>query len=736
MTTKEINKYRDRVAAFIVGRQLRNAFGELKAMVSRMNAWPLADRLEKAEESYAFMLKYMVAGAADPERDQVYSDIVSNLYDVLDQVVFSLLKKEENTQYFSLVRFHEAAHKSSDRLVALIDSMAEAVDDSSLFSLLSSGGADASVQRQKLERTKSDLFSAIWTTPKLSLAEASALRDALESDALGEGVKTHLLSAMLLAEFQIHDPRRLELMMGAYMRGANLRVRAVALVAMLLSLWRWRERPLSKKETNMLAAVKDTPQWCADLQTATIELIRAYDTARLNKKISDEVIPEMMNLRPEIMDKINNGAIDPSDMASMQENPEWQELLDKNGISDKLKEISEEQMEGGDVMMSTFSHLKTFPFFNDISNWFLPFTSSHTQVEQSCAKLGVVGEMVENATFFCDSDKYSFVLALERVPQAQRDMMTSQFKSQRDAIYQAMGDMAADTAPMAMRRAVNLYLQNIYRFFKLYRRKEEFMDPFAHGANLVSVPALASDFSDEGILKVVAEFYFKYGYMADSLKVFERLEELSAGDAPRYQKMGYAYEKKRSYANAISYYEKAELLDSSTWTLRRLAACYRAIGEKDKAVEYYSLLADREPDNLKTQMLLGYSLIERDEPERALKHFYKVEFLDEKSHKAWRPIAWSLFLSGNFEGALKYYRKILGENPTESDLLNMGHVQLASGNVADAVESYRRSALLRGGDPASIVDAIMQDVSHLKAAGVDVAQLPLVVDAVMYSLKG
>ena len=54
-------------------------------------------------------------------------------------------------------------------------------------------------------------------------------------------------------------------------------------------------------------------------------------------------------------------------------NPEWENWIDKSGITDKLREMGELQMEGADVYMSTFSQLKQFPFFRQMSHWFYPF---------------------------------------------------------------------------------------------------------------------------------------------------------------------------------------------------------------------------------------------------------------------------------------------------------------------------------------------------------------------------
>jgi len=64
-----------------------------------------------------------------------------------------------------------------------------------------------------------------------------------------------------------------------------------------------------------------------------------------------------------------------------EKNPEWQKIIDESGLSDKLQELSELQMEGADVFHSTFSNLKSHPFFLEMSNWHLPFDPRHSSLE-------------------------------------------------------------------------------------------------------------------------------------------------------------------------------------------------------------------------------------------------------------------------------------------------------------------------------------------------------------------
>jgi len=736
MTLQDIKKFKEKVSSLLDQRRLRLANAEMTKAARESQAWTVADRLEKAEQNYAFMLRYMADGASDPERASVYDGIVNDLYTALDDLSLQLEKADNPSLYFSTLRLR-AMRGSQMEIPALIDQYAESSAEGSIFEILSTGAqADERQRRQRAERLLSDLFVAIWATPTLSSADFDAIKAALSGTAISPGAKTNIVWAVTLGLMAKYDKKRLLLLFTAYVGDTDLRVTSAALIGLLLGLWMYRNRPLPSKVAAALSAAKEHDGWRSDLKIAFIEMIRARDTERINRKIREEVIPDMMNLRPEIMSKFKSEKIDAQDLASLQENPEWQELLDKNGISDKLKELTEIQMEGGDVMMSTFANLKQFPFFNDIGNWFLPYDSSHTSVEEA-ASLGVVSDMIEKAKFFCDGDKYSFVFALKMMPEQQRQMMVSQFMAQSDSIYAAMRESASMTTPEARRKEVNLQMQNLYRFYKLFRRKSEFFDPFDSGINLIAVPALGSEFVDIDLLQVVAEFYFKLKYWDDAFGVFKRMEGIVPGDAQRNQKMGYCCEKLGDIEAAIDYYQRAELLDSqSRWTRRRLAACYRQIGNKEKAIEYYSLLSEQDPEDMQSALLLGYVCIEHGDLRRAIKQFYKVEFLDEKSTKAWRPLAWTLFLTGDFDGARRYYDKIKQDAPTAVDYLNMGHVALASGDIRSAINHYGLYLHnVADAKAESLQKAIAADSDALKKVGVDASLLPLVIDAVAYNLE-
>lgn len=176
---------------------------------------------------------------------------------------------------------------------------------------------------------------------------------------------------MMLANY---DERGLYILLNAYYTSVDTTIKVHALCAALIVMSIYYRRKPSGRVISLLDTVKEMPQWKEDVKMVSLQFIRTRGTEEINRKMREEVIPEMMKLRPDIYKKINENPEAMNDMASLDDiNPEWEDILNKSGIADKMKELQEMQEEGADVMMSTFSHLKTYPFFSDISNWFLPF---------------------------------------------------------------------------------------------------------------------------------------------------------------------------------------------------------------------------------------------------------------------------------------------------------------------------------------------------------------------------
>jgi tetratricopeptide (TPR) repeat protein len=480
-----------------------------------------------------------------------------------------------------------------------------------------------------------------------------------------------------------------------------------------------------------VAALREHPQWGRDIRAIFMQLIRTRETEKITRKVQDEIMPQMMKLGPELYKNMEDTSA-VIDLSEMEENPEWQERLESSGIADKMKELSQLQEDGGDIMMSTFSHLKAYPFFNELPNWFMPFHVDHTVVINSIGHNSTIGELISTTPFLCNSDKFSFALSMAQVPDEQRKIMMAQIDEQNINIADLDN---ASLAPDDKRNenVINKYIQDLYRFYKLFRRKGEFLDPFLYPINLTQVPVLSQDMADFDTLQLVGEFYFSRGYYSDAIELFSRLSELLPPDAAIYQKIGYCYQRIGNIEAALQKYEQAELLNAdSIWLMKRMAACYKHQCNVQKALDYFRRIETKRSDDLSVVLNIGHCLCELGQYQEAIRYYYKVEFLDATSNRAWRPLAWCALLCRDFETSRKYYEKILAGTPTADDFLNAGHLKLAMGDIRDAMAQYRQSADMYANKMEDLIDNINRDKQQLSEIGVDITLLPLIVDSILY----
>lgn len=719
-----------RIKDYISKHRLRDAFKLLRSFSAKLGDWRITDKIDHLEESYRMMLNYASQGVVDPQRDEMYNMIVSGMYGIMDNISRRLSLPKSPSVYFATVRYEELQPDSS--LNVLLGKYRRIIEETSLYNLLTNPtdtGNQSNKDKEELERR---IFNKVWTAYPLTRDEESELRALFGAEDLPSYFKELIVSAVMLGALQYYQESRLLILLDVYAQSASVSLSLKALCAFLLAAYINREQVFSAKVENRIKVLRDSTFWSSDVPMVFLQFIKSRETEKINKKMRDEVIPEMMKLRTDIKNFKNITSIE--DIASIEENPEWQDLLDKTGLTDKIKELTKMQEEGGDVFMSTFSSLKNYPFFNDVANWFLPFHVDHSAVKNVLGEShSPIADITESSQFFCDGDKYSFLLTLESVPPMQRKMMMSQFDSLK--VQESMMKASELSSTVKERENVaNFYIQDLYRFFKLYRRKGDFADPFVRPVNLLQLPLLAEDFIDTETLEVVSEFYFKRSYFEDALDVFKKLEDKGLVSAQMYQKMGFCSQHIGNLQEALKYYENAEMLNAdSLWTLRRLAAVHRLSGNSEKAMEYYKKIELQRPDDLTVAMNLGNCALDAGDTAEALKYYYKVEFLDEKkAGKVWRPMAWALFLNGDMEQSKVYFDKILSDNPTVNDYLNMGHHALASGDIKGAINFYCLSIDSNNGDCEAFVTLFNHDLAFLDKAGVPSSIIPLVIDGVLY----
>ncbi|MDR1524246.1 MAG: tetratricopeptide repeat protein, partial [Tannerella sp.] len=667
MTTQEIHTAHGQIIKSLDRRELKEAFDSLRLLMAGTHTYLFSDELNSLQETYKQLLYYYTEGSGDPMQAKIYNELTASAYELADKTVQHIFMKESSNLYYA-VRRSFLMHPEDIATLAGASAISYETDNTAL------AGKSVSL-----------LFKRIWTSGYLTEEETASLYATIDKGSLHAGspgeikgmtiLNCQIVSSLILGLQEFFDKRKFQLLItaaGSDDREVNIR----AYTGILLTLYLYRRRIDCFPEIkHRLDALAENAGFGKIIRTIILRFILSRDTEKISNKIRDEIIPEMMKLKPDM-----NLSASPGDLFSDSfeggMNPEWMERLSEGKLGEKIEEFNRLQEEGADVMHSTFVHLKNFPFFTEISNWFKPFVAGHSSSPENDLIMKSL-ELITGAGFMCNSDLYSFYFSIRQFPEAGRRLMISQLESQLSELkQQQLAEL--QTRNDAIERTVKQYVQDLYRFYKLHPRRNEFNDIFTHSLDFHNLPVLQAYFSDKDDLTNIADHYLRKNYFEDALVIYERLAESSGGncDETLYQKTGYCKQMTGDYESAIADYAKAELINpESKWLLRRTAQCYRAVKKPEKAIDYYLRHEKLDPENLSILLSIGSCYLERKNYTEALKYYFKADYLNTGGNKAWRPVAWCSFLAGKYDQARNYYSKIRSHKPDYQDYMNAGHTE-------------------------------------------------------------
>lgn len=691
----------------------------------------LLNKVNQAENAYRYLLQYFEQGANDPGRDDMMKTLRSDLLSVADRIDKEANATDSPELYFSTLRLCRLRPAEADALVSSI------VQKESMARLSISAGEYPAALIEEIEHLEEKLFNTLWTSDALSDDEWRAVSDAILSGTLPFSSASIAIAAAGLGLMRYYDRGALSLLIAAASAG-NDKISARGIATLLIVLLYQSERITSdRKAMDMLASLLDIEGMDSKFRKAVINAVRTRDTDRISRKMQREVIPGLMQFGPDILKKMKS-ATQESTIADLEGNPEWEELLRQSGLEDKLRELTELQQDGADVMMVPFSNLKGFPFFRSAHNWMLPFSIYHSALRKvSDADNGTLSAMLELNGMMCDSDKYSFAFSLASMPEAQRSAVMSQMKAQSEAIQEQMRDMNFLNGDKDFDNELIRYYRDLYRFHKLFTKKSEFRDPFASAMDFTTLPVVGPMLGIEESVSPLAEFYFSRGYYEDALPLLEAVAKDSA-DAPHiWEKIGFALEKTgASEDKAIEAYMKAQLFNpDSRWIARRLAGCYRRKGDYRNAVDYArDALPEDGAFDRTLSLLLADTLSEAGKWEESLTELYRADYENPEDPEILRRMAKASLHLKQLEKALGLIESIDPLSLGEEDYRMMGHIEFLNGNILKAMDKYRLT--VRPNDnKRQWKSAIMADAPLLEQLGASRSDLSLLMEALAYNLE-
>lgn len=720
----------NKISRLIDSSRLNEAFlSLLNQLVTFNDLTSYVSKLRKLEDTYIHMLNYIADGFVDESKQELILNIKEELKRANDLLLKNTLLKDSPDVYSSTLRMIKLNKISLSELIRSYLELNEKEQGSN------DNEANSILSEQQLHLLR-DIFNYTWTMFGNDSEDPAVISSALMDITVPDILKNILISAILLGNISYFDYETLKILFDIYeiTEIPELKAKIVTAIS-IITILHYDRIGKNRHLTSRISSLKENPGFKKDMKEVVYNLLMAYDTKRVTNKMKDEVIPGLMKMRPDIIDRLKDLSSDSDDFLS-DANPKWEEILENSGISDKLQELNDMQMEGMDVMMTTFSNLKNFPFFNDTFNWFIPFLPSHPYL--SGLEVLTQSETVSRFRLvMCDSDIYSFLFSLKSMPESQRAMMFSRMENQMKEAAEVLKPQFNYDDKFELSKRIKFGIQDLYRFFKLYRKKGDFFDPFENPINASQAESLISLYDlDDEILSTISEFYFKYGYFKLAAPFLQLITERNPEASYLWEKLGYCYQKNGQYNQASDWYLKASIINpDSLWLNKNLALTLRKAGKPSMALEFYTKALEKEPENFHLLMSMGQTLLETEDYKKALEYFYHSEYLKPSSKSPSRAIAWAELLAGNNDKAMKKYAAILAsESPDKVDFLNAGHAALASGDFKNAVGYYSEFIdKTENKNITELIIALRDDSDILKKLNIKTSDLRLLVDKIRYN---
>ncbi len=739
MQKAEIEKTYTNICKLVHKNRLADALVLLKRLVAESRKEYVSDDVEALQKTYAQLLKHNFSVVKDPERDNIYIYLKRSMLELADAVREALLmiSGTGNTLQIKRELMREKKYERAEAL-QLLEHLTFDDELAGLLKEVKVGDSDPGEQSEVLSR----IFNIIWLTDKYAEDENKLLEAACDTDNLPWYHKALIVSALTLSLLRYFEINKF-LLLFRFVEKQQEFVWERALIGLFAGFLKYNDRyllyPVLQKKTKSLLSISNIEQ---HLEAIVIQFAKSRETEKVKKKWEEDILPEMMKMRPNIEKKLDLDNVLP-DIPEEEKNPDWETVFeDAPDLLNKLQELTEMQMDGMDVFISAFSQLKHFSFFREIGNWFVPFYKEHPGIKQVTdttidgPDLSPLVEKLENTYFMCNSDKYSFCLNLALVPEQQKAMMMNILNAEMENISELERDEGM-LNNMARARSIYMqYFQDLYRFYKLHPWRKEFDDVFAMDMSLYEIHFTNELVQDDKTIRNIAELFFDKSFYQDALKIYLSVIEKDQSNIELFEKVAFCYEKTGDLEKAFLYYQKADLIESERlWIVKKLAFCCKFLNKWDDALKYYLQAEKLDPQDMRVQANIGQCLIHLERYAEALDCYFKVEVLAPENNKIRRPLAWCSFLLGKFDVARDYLERLLTDDPNNHyDLINLGHVLWCSKDATAAFGMYKKSILVC----KSIKDfeaSFNDDRIHLESHGIQTMDMDLMLDYLKLEIR-
>ena len=684
------------IVNYISRQRLGEAINAMEIYLSTRPTQIDLDKLTEIRNDYQLMADYWRRGFDDPQRPMLYRQLLHRLYQLV--VNRDLHERFMESPYLQGV-YKRPRIVRTEWAVASIKSDLEAyVSDSVLLEL-----EPQHVQQKKRmelntrhQQLVNDIFDYILTSHLWKDSLCDAFVDLLLAPTIDVNDQLMIISAISLSLQNAFDINKFKVLTTLYQQSSDNHVRQRALVGWVLAVDS-SEAEIFPEVVEIVNTICQDDLNCKELTELQMQLYYCIDTDNDQKTIHDEIMPDLVNGSRIQMSQGGEFDMDEDSLEDIL-HPEALER-DMEKMEKSMKRMADMRKQGADIYYSGFRQMKRFPFFQDISNWFAPFMPNHPAIAHSWekAKGSKMLHYIADVGSFCDSDKYSLVLAFEQV----RNQLPSKMIEMMDngaATPMPVGgevDPEEKKMPAYIRR---IYLQDLYRFYNIFDKRFEFPNPFGKDRSLLFFTC--SLFNTTPLKKhfqEVASFLIKRQHADDALRILEMIPQEQYNYQLYMMKGGICRQKKSLLTHAADCFRKAlELNPDDERAMTGFARASFDLGCYAAAIENYEKLLQIQPEKKSYMLYLAYSLSNMYRYNEAEKYLYKLNYEYPDDLYVKRGLAEVLTGQDKYEQALSLYEQLLsGEQSQADDLKNYAFCLWFAKQNDEALKAFKKYVELR-----------------------------------------
>lgn len=685
-----------------------------------------ADAFDDIRDDYDRMKDFVLRGYRDDQRDTLYRQLLCRTLRMVSDLRLDVML-QRNSTYMSAAQLTRTFNGTEAAVRSQLEGF---VQDVAMLSLQPDEGKKATIYQDHYAWL-ARYFDFILISPQWNDHQFGFYSQLILSPTIDGNDALLLVAAVTLSCVNIFDVEKFHALLHIYLSATDEPLRQRALVGLALCLNNAQDHSAVFPDlTAWVRTLTSDPTRCSELYELQMQVIYCLDADKDAETIRKDIMPNIM--------KGQNITYDHLGLHEKEDDP-MDDILGSGETDRKIEQMEQGihrmmdmQKKGSDVYFSGFANMKRFAFFYTLCNWFAPFFTDHPALAKIRGKLKDVAlaRLMPQNMPFCDSDRYSFSLALgqviDKMPKNLVDMI-----SNGEAQFAIPTDEPVQSAAFIRR----MYLQDLYRFYRLYMHKNDFYSPFDYETPTADrfffVNAVFRGTPLSQFALPLSQFLAKRRRYTLLGRVIQTYASDRMGNDEKRMKALWLEKTGKAEKAVVLYDEIAATNPDDANALRNAGRLHFQLRDYDAALKAYERLCQLSPDNVSYQLGYAVAALPTDQQDKGVAKLFELDFEHPHNADIQRALAWGLLMQQKARKAEEIYDKILSAQPCETaDWLNAAYSKWFQGKVSDAVILFK-NYIADGKHP--IETAFANDAALLDTYHISLPERNILIDLVLNS---